>query len=170
MHYQRWAKHGDPLAVLLDYHHDDRCSVHGCERPFASRGMCSAHYHRWQKGQDLAPGIAQRTARPESCTVGNCSETVAALGLCHKHYKRREATGSVFSARLPPTLRCKLCDGGPEVDEMFSLGMGTKTIARILEVKADTARHHRRNHINNPAWHAKRATWWARELAALEAT
>ena len=53
---------------------------------------------------------------------------------------------------------------------MFSLGMGTKTIARILEVKADTARHHRRNHINNPAWHAKRATWWARELAALEAT
>lgn len=36
---------------------DRTCSVDGCERPRASRGLCGAHAYRLKNGLDLAPPV-----------------------------------------------------------------------------------------------------------------
>lgn len=43
MHYARWRRHGDPLYVP---ERPAICSVGGCGKVPASRGLCEAHYTR----------------------------------------------------------------------------------------------------------------------------
>jgi hypothetical protein len=56
-HYQRWLKHGDPLAVnsRWDGHEPvslKSCSVGECDDPVLALGWCSKHYQRWQAHGD----------------------------------------------------------------------------------------------------------------------
>lgn len=107
------------------------CSVDGCTRKFASRGMCTLHYGRWKSHGDptashatiicatcgveflkLAKGTANckacQLARP--CKVDDCPTPIGskgAKGYCSKHYKRLRAHGSPESDFAPGV--CKIC-------------------------------------------------------------
>ena len=95
-HYQRWSRHGDPLAG------DTRrrttlplvpCSYDGCER-MARRGntICKIHQHReWLQAQG-------------SCSVEGCSRQAGARGLCIAHYQRWR-TGKDWQADIPERMK-----------------------------------------------------------------
>lgn len=56
-HYDRWRKHGDPLAgprfrARRGSQIGAVCSVEGCPDPVLSRGWCRKHYQRWRKDGD----------------------------------------------------------------------------------------------------------------------
>lgn len=64
-HYQRWRRHGDPLAGRKLFRRGDKCSVGGCDSPSYSSGLCNSHRHKkqrygdplggaeWKKGQGM---------------------------------------------------------------------------------------------------------------------
>lgn len=47
-HYDRWRRHGDPLADFTRRHVPTPCSVDGCEKLARGRGWCPMHYERWR--------------------------------------------------------------------------------------------------------------------------
>lgn len=57
MHYQRWWKHGDPLAGVTE-----GCAVEGCDRPHQARGLCGAHYGRKRYAEKRADVLAAQKA------------------------------------------------------------------------------------------------------------
>lgn len=55
LHYNRWSKWGDPLAVKTNRHHDGRCSIKGCEQTYLALGLCSRHYNRLKRDGEVGP-------------------------------------------------------------------------------------------------------------------
>jgi hypothetical protein len=53
MHYQRWAKSGDPGGPQARYRNG--CSIDGCDGPHEASGMCARHYRRWVQSGDPGP-------------------------------------------------------------------------------------------------------------------
>lgn len=49
-HYDRWKRHGDPLALIRPRRHDvpPTCSEENCGKPVDARDLCSMHYRRWR--------------------------------------------------------------------------------------------------------------------------
>lgn len=47
-HYDRWKRHGDPLALVRPRRHvvPPTCSEDDCGKPVDARGLCSMHYRR----------------------------------------------------------------------------------------------------------------------------
>lgn len=78
LHYQRWRKHGDPLASFKKVGRSI-CTVEGCERPIVGRGLCSRHYK-----------IPER-----QCSVQGCERLVRTGGLCDGHAQRLRTHGDV---------------------------------------------------------------------------
>lgn len=57
-HYQRWSKHGDPLAGGAYREPGEKpCAISDCIRPSKSRGWCNAHYENWRRNGDPLPRI-----------------------------------------------------------------------------------------------------------------
>lgn len=71
MHYQRWAKHGDPLFAAgkggrrPDPNKPERCTVDGCERPHHLRGVCKLHYDRLLRTGEVGPAHPLPTRQSE---------------------------------------------------------------------------------------------------------
>lgn len=65
------------------------CTVVDCAKPVRvkSRGLCTAHYAKWQKYGDPAAGRTVGT-NPETCTHRGCDRPYAAGGYCNAHYLR----------------------------------------------------------------------------------
>jgi len=96
-HYQRWSRHGDPLAggarrrttlPLVP------CSYEGCER-MARRGntICKIHQHReWQQAQG-------------ACSVEGCPRRAGARGLCGTHYQRWRAGDEGWQEPIPERMK-----------------------------------------------------------------
>jgi transposase len=98
MHLSRVRKHGDPLVGRNRYGPmvpDRECSVPGCQRTAAAKGLCLAHYYRPSKAPNMDPN-APVQPRPGSellanaCSVDGCERRVAIAksGLCRFHYDR----------------------------------------------------------------------------------
>ena len=95
-HYQRWRRHGDPLAggarrrttlPLVP------CSYEGCGR-MARRGntICKIHQHReWMQAQG-------------PCSLEGCPRQANARGLCIAHYQRWR-TGKDWQADIPEKMK-----------------------------------------------------------------
>jgi hypothetical protein len=95
-HYQRWKRHGDPLAGGAQRRNTIalvRCSYEGCER-MARRGntICKVHQiQEWRQAQG-------------PCSVGGCPRRAGARGLCIAHYQRRR-TGKDWQADIPERMK-----------------------------------------------------------------
>lgn len=79
------------------------CERPDCDLPVQARGMCSFHYNRFQRGQDLdAPRKRGRGRHKRvgvaKCSVDGCGRKYAAKGLCAMHYLRLSQTGEVGPA------------------------------------------------------------------------
>ena len=70
------------------------CSAEGCEKPGATRGMCSVHYQE-VRNLELGP-----------CSVDGCSNISHGIGLCMKHYQRFINNGDPEVTMRP---RSRLC-------------------------------------------------------------
>lgn len=70
------------------------CSLSWCCDPVVASGLCSAHYHRRRKGNDLIRPVRKRGGgvrlyRGDSrCSVFGCRDHPVALGLCSGHYSQ----------------------------------------------------------------------------------
>lgn len=58
-HYERWRKHGDPMAGRFN---KEGCEIDGCGGKHASRGLCLKHYARLLRHGD--PLIKFKTTHP----------------------------------------------------------------------------------------------------------
>lgn len=61
MHYQRWKRHGDPLATK----HREFCTFDGCAKEHYAQGYCTLHYQRWRKYGDASTLKAVAYESPE---------------------------------------------------------------------------------------------------------
>jgi hypothetical protein len=78
-----------------------RCIQKDCERTRYCRGLCTAHYRRKQRGQDMdAPLPEPRRHRRGLCIAGQCSNPVLARGLCNSHYRRKQRGREGWDAPL----------------------------------------------------------------------
>jgi len=70
------------------------CSVEGCERKSRAKGMCSAHWQRSRKNQDLSvPVDVSNRGSPAStilCCVGGCGSRANNRGMCAAHADHRK--------------------------------------------------------------------------------
>lgn len=102
-HYRRFRRHGDPLAggpvqdrsawlPKVAESNERACAVDGCNRPLLARGLCSAHYGRWQKYGDPLSGGAERKPAAQQiakkCSTAGCDHNAVTRGLCPGHYHR----------------------------------------------------------------------------------
>lgn len=79
------------------------CSIPGCGQPHNSRGWCSAHYSRWQRGGDPTLPLPE-VQLGKLCWADGCDRAVtpkSAKGLCTRHYQRMLATGSPTGSNAP---------------------------------------------------------------------
>lgn len=58
-----------------------RCATEQCERPPATRGLCTLHYSR------------RRHAEAAPCSIDGCARPATARSWCGLHYKRWQRTG-----------------------------------------------------------------------------
>lgn len=65
------------------------CSVEGCSRISAARGLCQVHYERQRHGLPVnAPIIERRPQKGRTCSVEGCGKDCKAKDLCETHYKQ----------------------------------------------------------------------------------
>lgn len=67
------------------------CSVSGCPNeanvPGSARGLCRAHYRRWQRyGDEMEPLRKVVSWAGEICCEAGCDKPVMCHGLCENHY------------------------------------------------------------------------------------
>lgn len=74
------------------------CSVEGCEKPKKTRGLCSGHYHRFNRYGDAE----HKPTRPVSvCSVDGCDSAVNSNGHCRKHHIRFVRYGDPVGGGIP---------------------------------------------------------------------
>ncbi len=108
LHYQRWNRHGDPVAggpaqPRLDTpltfadpssRRKGICAIEGCVIRSAARGLCPRHYARWRRhGDPRAPMRETIPVRGELCSIEGCDDRRKARGWCERHYQRWRAYG-----------------------------------------------------------------------------
>lgn len=80
------------------------CSIEGCEKPLAARGLCGMHYYRDRKGLPMEPErLVRRPSDKGVCSV--CGESGYVSGLCRRHYDQR-TRGREFTSTANT---CKSC-------------------------------------------------------------
>lgn len=84
------------------------CCIDGCPRPAgvpgSARGMCRAHYKRWQKyGDPNEPLRRYPSWDGQQCAADGCDREVYGHGLCQLHWARQRRLGSL---ELSPPRTC----------------------------------------------------------------
>lgn len=103
MHQQRWRTTGEvgtAESMYLDRYRrsDHPCSIVGCERRTASRGMCGMHYGRFRKTGSAGSATPTRQYGFDRCTVDGCDSPNKARGYCSRHYTYWHKTGDATKA------------------------------------------------------------------------
>ena len=91
------------------------CTVEHCDRPHLARGLCSAHYQRWQKRSRQTLDAPIRQQRGRTCTIKDCDRPHLARGYCSLHWGRWRRTGDPATpGRCDWDEKCVLCSSdGP---------------------------------------------------------
>lgn len=72
------------------------CSVRGCNKPYAAKGLCKSHYnkmYRERKGAKVAGKVSKPVSKKgvkgkRTCTVEGCDRPYLARGYCKRHYEQ----------------------------------------------------------------------------------
>jgi len=131
-HYQRWRRHGDPLAiagvqVLHKFARTDPCQVEGCPGLAVNRGWCWKHYERWRAHGDAAYEVTpaerfeakvDRVTDPGGCHIWMGARNEGGYGLFgvggRVFLAHRWALQQDLGRSLPPDLlACHHCDNPP---------------------------------------------------------
>lgn len=97
----------EPLRVA-SYGTGARCTVEGCQRRPAVRGLCNPHWLRQQRGIPMdAPLRVRRVGTFTPCLLHYCGERAVSRGMCSAHAEQRrrgflDANGTKLRERLPP--------------------------------------------------------------------
>lgn len=83
------------------------CSIEGCGKRHAARGLCNAHVHRLYLHGDPQADKPLRGEVPILCTVDGCAEKHVARGWCRKHYTQNWKRGN---PRRPEKFPCAIGD------------------------------------------------------------
>ena len=70
------------------------CKVKGCKRPYRAKGYCTAHFHKWRKGEMPKGRYATCNQGVKKLKRGEkkeCLKKVFKAGLCEEHYKSKFA-------------------------------------------------------------------------------
>lgn len=137
------------------------CQQEGCERTRYCRGLCTAHYRRKQRGQDMdAPLPEPRRHRRGLCHAGECTHAILSRGLCRTHYYRKQSGREDWAAPLRPrrmgTLRLPGLQVRPRTKEALlrrakASGLTLHAMAvAVLETWGDTIA------IDVPKWRRER--------------
>lgn len=95
------------------------CMVACCDRPVRHAGLCTGHYERKRKGQDLNSPIRPKrpvaSRRPALCRHEGCGKPAKTFGYCWAHYYR-ERNGLDMDLptkphHVPIGTECRLADG-----------------------------------------------------------
>lgn len=92
-HYNRWRRHGDPLAIVKRVV-TLTCTLPDCEKPHDARGLCSAHLTNLRRHGMAAP-------RKKGSVVNGCK-------ICADCAKDLPVT-DFYTAGASPQPRCKQC-------------------------------------------------------------
>lgn len=112
-HYQLFRRTGSTTPSRAYGKNEGGCSVDGCPRAAKTTGLCSLHYQRARKGQDLLAPVPQKIA---VCSLGGCKEPHHAGGYCSTHYTRLQRTGDPGAVeKLRQSNTGKTC-AGPECE------------------------------------------------------
>ena len=66
-----------------------RCEIEGCGRKHYGRGLCAAHYRRWQRRGDVMVDVPIGPSKIDhNCIVDGCEAKAIAKDLCNRHYMR----------------------------------------------------------------------------------
>ena len=77
------------------------CTIDQCSKVSIARGLCHAHYKRWQKYGDPLHWV--RDPAKTKCSVYGCDNGGRIkLGYCEKHYQRFKSHGSVNTTLIAP--------------------------------------------------------------------
>lgn len=96
LHYQRWARNGDPTVSkrrMVSF-----CSIEGCGKPARGHSFCGTHYKRWSKYGDANTIIRKRNI----CSVDGCGDFAYGHGWCSNHYQRWKRHSSPTAGRVTP--------------------------------------------------------------------
>ena len=63
------------------------CSVDGCGKKVAAKGLCHMHYARQRRNGTL--DTVYRDTETKVCTIDGCGLPVRSRGLCNMHYMRQ---------------------------------------------------------------------------------
>ena len=72
---------------------DERhCTIDGCDRKHAARGLCGTHWRQWRRGKlDHEAPLERVPGR--TCEIEGCDQPHHARGLCGKHHVRLRKHG-----------------------------------------------------------------------------
>ena len=94
------------------------CSVDGCEKSVAARGVCPMHYYRLKSTGDVNKTPSGRTVREpgQVCEVAGCGQPMRKLKWCASHYSQWKRKGAVtsFGYKWATEFVCVVC--GSEVE------------------------------------------------------
>lgn len=99
------------------------CEIEGCGRPHNAKGLCKAHYSRYQRGHDLMAPWKPRgssSGPANACGVESCQDGHWAQGYCRIHYR---AIMSDPETRLPLKSRARYSPGSCPVPECGYSGL-----------------------------------------------
>lgn len=75
------------------------CTIDGCDRPHAARGLCKQHYRKARaSGMPLAEGVKYASV----CIADGCDRASEKRGYCDMHYRRMQRFGTLETVRQPP--------------------------------------------------------------------
>jgi hypothetical protein len=75
------------------------CSVEGCDRAVAARGMCRKHYATWRNHRD--PDTTTRSRKSQACSIPGCTNAHYGRGYCAKHWARWRRHGDPLAGASP---------------------------------------------------------------------
>jgi 5-methylcytosine-specific restriction endonuclease McrA len=157
LHYGRWRRNGDPLALFVQ----QPCSVPDCILESRASGMCDKHYCRVKRHGDP---LREKPVYGLTCMHTDCSRPSRQAGMCGRHYymhwttegRGLEVTAAANSARRARLSNAPVVERGLSWRSLWADGLRFCYLCGVTCSTSDfytkTNRAGREQHINGPTY------------------